>query len=148
MEVEKTSLKIFKHYKLKPSFSIVKDDKAKDRWGIMADQLFLIWPNFYISSNFIWTNFIQIINLIHLDPTWSDLNQFYLILTKLSIWSNLKQFEPISSDLNFQKWANNNKHDKCLSFKKCTYIEFVCTISMFNWVQKRYHVPEIRLIIL
>ena len=30
----KTSLKIFKHYKLKPSFSIIKDDKAKDRAGV------------------------------------------------------------------------------------------------------------------
>ena len=26
-----TSLKIFKHYKLKPSFSIIKDEKAKDK---------------------------------------------------------------------------------------------------------------------
>jgi hypothetical protein len=30
----KTSLKIFKHYKLKPSFSIIKDNKAKDRAGV------------------------------------------------------------------------------------------------------------------
>ena len=29
-----TSLKIFKHYKLKPSFSILKDNKAKDRAGV------------------------------------------------------------------------------------------------------------------
>jgi hypothetical protein len=29
-----TSLKIFKHYKLKPSFSIIKDYKAKDRAGV------------------------------------------------------------------------------------------------------------------
>ena len=29
----KTSLKIFKHYKLKPSFSIFKDDEAKDMIG-------------------------------------------------------------------------------------------------------------------
>ena len=28
---EETSLKIFKHYKLKPSFSIIKDEKAKDK---------------------------------------------------------------------------------------------------------------------
>ena len=27
--LEKTSLKIFKHYKLKPSFSIIKDEKDK-----------------------------------------------------------------------------------------------------------------------
>ena len=31
---ELTSLKIFKHYKLKPSFSIIKDNKAKDRAGV------------------------------------------------------------------------------------------------------------------
>jgi hypothetical protein len=30
----KTSLKIFKHYKLKPSFSISKDEKAKDKVGV------------------------------------------------------------------------------------------------------------------
>ena len=29
-----TSLKIFKHYKLKPSFSIIKDEKAKDKVGV------------------------------------------------------------------------------------------------------------------
>ena len=28
---QKTSLKIFKHYKLKPSFLIFKDEKAKDK---------------------------------------------------------------------------------------------------------------------
>ena len=27
----KTSLKIFKHYKLKPSFSLIKDEKTKDK---------------------------------------------------------------------------------------------------------------------
>ena len=31
VELEKTSLKIFKHYKLKPSFSIIKDEKAKNK---------------------------------------------------------------------------------------------------------------------
>jgi hypothetical protein len=29
-----TSLKIFKHYKLKPSFSIIKDNKAEDKVGM------------------------------------------------------------------------------------------------------------------
>ena len=93
---------------------------------IMADQLIQLWPNFYISSNLIWTSFIQIINLtssdsswsfsvlIFFDPIWTNLIQFYLIWTKLSIWPNLNQFEPISSDLNFQKWATNNKHYKWL----------------------------------
>ena len=30
----KTSLKIFKHNKLKPSFSIIKDEKEKDKVGV------------------------------------------------------------------------------------------------------------------
>ena len=30
----KTSLNVFKHYKLKPSFSIIKDNKAKDKVGV------------------------------------------------------------------------------------------------------------------
>ena len=33
-ELTKTSLKIFKHYKLKPSFSIIKDEKANDKVGV------------------------------------------------------------------------------------------------------------------
>ena len=32
--IKVTSLKIFKHYKLKPSFSIIKDEKAKDKVGV------------------------------------------------------------------------------------------------------------------
>ena len=109
-------------------------------WGtspqpqFFANQLILIWPNFYISSNFIWTSFIQIINLIHLDlfwsnlnqfdPTWSDLIQFEPILSDFNQIINLIQFEPISSDLNFQKWATNNNmtndqklKQACLSLK-------------------------------
>ena len=85
----KTSLMIFKHYKLKPSFSIIKDDKTKDRVGvgvsphlILADQLVLIWSNlnqFYLNdqTDLFWSFLIQF------DPTWSDLTQFYLIWTKL-----------------------------------------------------------------
>ena len=34
LELMKTSLKIFKHYKLKPSFSIIKDEQAKDKVGV------------------------------------------------------------------------------------------------------------------
>ena len=34
----KTSLKIFKHYKLKPGFSIIKDNKAKDRAAPSLDR--------------------------------------------------------------------------------------------------------------
>jgi hypothetical protein len=33
MKFEKTSLNMFKHYKLKPSFPIIKDNKEKDRAG-------------------------------------------------------------------------------------------------------------------
>ena len=32
--LRKTSLKIFKHYKLKPSFSTIKDEKEKDKVGV------------------------------------------------------------------------------------------------------------------
>ena len=41
-EIKRTSLKIFKHYKLKPSFSIIKDNKAKDKVGVGAPQVFTI----------------------------------------------------------------------------------------------------------
>ena len=34
-----TSLKIFKHYKLKPSFSIIKDEKGKDKVGVGDDPM-------------------------------------------------------------------------------------------------------------
>ena len=88
-KVRVTSLKIFKHYKLKPSFWIVKDDKIKDKEGvedkhplphpqILADQLILIW----------------------FDPIWSSLNQFYLIWSKSSIWFILIQLDPIWSNWN------------------------------------------------
>ena len=44
VKTRQTSLKIFKHYKLKPNFqiikncSIIKDKKAKDRVGDMRDK--------------------------------------------------------------------------------------------------------------
>ena len=37
VDFSKTSLKIFKHYKLKPSFSIFKDEKAKNKVGVGAE---------------------------------------------------------------------------------------------------------------
>ena len=49
----KTSLKIFKHYKLKPSISIIKDNKAKDRPQVLTDQLILFDIIFILSSNWI-----------------------------------------------------------------------------------------------
>ena len=80
----KTSLKIFKHYKLKPSFSIIKDDKAKD-----------FAPT-------------DLINLIHLYLFWSNLNPFdpaWSDLTKCDPnWTNFNWFEP-----NYQSdpiWTN------------------------------------------
>ena len=129
-----TSLKIFKHYKLKPSFSITKDEKAKGKVGVSTiwssliqfDQVWAnliqfdqVWANLnqFVQVWSIWSSLIQFIllysNLIKFDQVWSNLNQFYLVLTKLSIWCNLKQFEAILSDLNFQKWATN-KHNKWL----------------------------------
>ena len=40
--IKSTSLKIFKHYKLKPSFSIIKDEKAKNKvgWGTSPNPKF------------------------------------------------------------------------------------------------------------
>ena len=49
MEFQETSLKIFKHTnKLKPSFSIIKDNKAKDKAGVEDKphpQVFTIWSS-------------------------------------------------------------------------------------------------------
>ena len=67
----KTSLKIFKHYKLKPSFSIIKDEKAKNKVGVGDKPP----PQ---SFN----------NLVKFDPIWSSLIQF------IPIWSNLIKFVP------------------------------------------------------
>ena len=54
---KKTSLKIFKHYKLKPSFPImIKDNKKKDRAGVGDNPP---PPSFVRSIN---PNFIQKIN--------------------------------------------------------------------------------------
>jgi hypothetical protein len=61
----KTSLKIFKHYKLKPSFSIIKDEKAKDKVGVGQAPT----PKFQ--------QFGQVCsNLIKFDPIYSTLFHF------------------------------------------------------------------------
>ena len=106
---------MFKHYKLKPSFPIIKDNKAKDRAGwVLADQLILIWSNFYffIQLNIeksirtdlnqfylIWSYMIQFClfwsNFVSFDPILSLLIPFYLF------WSNIVSFDPIRSDLNW-----------------------------------------------
>jgi hypothetical protein len=67
-----TSLKIFKHYKLKPSFSIIKDEKAKDKVGVRDKPPH---PSFN--------------NLIQFDPIYSNLIKFD------PIHSTLFQFDPI-----------------------------------------------------
>ena len=56
---KQTSLKIFKHYKLKPSFSVIKDEKAKDKVGVGDKPP---PPSFN--------------NLIKFDPILSSLSQF------------------------------------------------------------------------
>ena len=92
-------MKIFKHYKLKPSFSIIKINKTKDRAGvgdkphpqILADQLILIWYNL---SSFNPTGHLKIkFDLILLDPIW------YLLIQLDPIWFNLIWFELIFSCL-------------------------------------------------
>ena len=141
-------MKIFKHYKLKPGFSIIKDNKAKDRAAPSLDRsinanltqiyffnLFVYLPNFPIikynnkkvlagwgtpqilayQSIIFWSNSSNLnqldvtwFNLIQLDPTWSDLNQII----------NLMQFEPILSDLNFQKWDKTKQNNNMTKVKK------------------------------
>ena len=77
-EFGKTSLKIFKHYKLKPSFPImIKDNKTKDRAGV-GDKL---PPTSFVRS--INPNFIQKlirtdITQFRFDPIWSILIQLDL----------------------------------------------------------------------
>ena len=69
-----TSLKIFKHYKLKPSFPImIKDNKTKDRAGVGEPPP----PSFVRSIN---PNLIQKlirtdITQFRFDPIWSILIQ-------------------------------------------------------------------------
>ena len=101
---KQTNLKIFKHYKLKPSFSITKDEKAKGKVGVST-----IWSSL-IQFDQVWANLIQF------DQVWANLNQFvqvwsiwssliqFILLYSNSIkfdhvWSNLFQFNPIWSSL-------------------------------------------------
>ena len=107
-------MKIFKHYKLKSSFSIIKDDKAKDRagvgagWGtsphpqILLDQLILIWPNFYISFSFVWFDPTWS-NLVSYDPIWFNSIWFELVCSYLiwsdPVWSKLISFNTLWTNL-------------------------------------------------
>ena len=62
-----TSLKIFKHYKLKPSFSIIKDSKAKDKVRVgdkPPPQVSTIWSSL-IQFDQVWWG------LIIFDSIWS-----------------------------------------------------------------------------
>ena len=89
-----TSLKIFKHYKLKPSFSIIKDEK--DKVGV-GDKPPPTSFNNLIKFDPIWSSLIQFdqvwSNLNRFDPIWSSLIQFN------PIWSNLIKFDAIYSNL-------------------------------------------------
>ena len=133
---KKTSLKIFKHYKLKPSFPIIKDNKTKDMtgWGtsphpqILASQLILIWYNFSFSyptdylkikNSFIWTNFIWLELNNQSDSSWSILIQFESVWTNLIqvdlIWSNLNWFGPIWTNFIWLE-PNTNQPNPSWSF--------------------------------
>ena len=117
-----TSLKIFKHYKLKPSFSIIKYEKAKDKVGVgnkpppqSFNNLFKFHLVCLIQFDQVWSNLIQF------DPIWSSLIQFHPIRSSLCQvepkWSNLIQFDPIWSNLNqfVQVWTNLNQFDQIWS---------------------------------
>ena len=93
----RTSLKIFKHYKLKPSFSIIKDEKAKNKVRVGNKPPPPSFNNL-IKFDPIWSSLIQFdqvwSNLIRFDPIWSILIQF------IPIWShliNLIKFDPFYS---------------------------------------------------
>ena len=125
-------MKVFKHYKLKPNFSIVKDGKTKDRAGVGVNfgrsvnpnlTQFLYFIQFYLFSDLI--QFEPILSdlnqIFNLDEFWSNLNQFELIWSNLNqfelIWSKLNWFEPICTNLNqFDPiWSNLNQFGPILS---------------------------------
>ena len=88
---------MFKYFKVKPSFPIIKDKKTKNRAGvapypqISADQLFLIWST--------WTNFI-----------WFEPNNQHLFL------SNLNQFDPTWLKVSYNNMTTDYM-EACLSLK-------------------------------
>ena len=108
-----TSLKIFKHYKLKPSFSIIKNNKAKNKVRVgdkppppSFNNLIKFDPIWWrlIQSNPIWSR-------------WSNLFQFDQVCAKLDqvhpVWSNLIKSDPIWSNLiqSDPTWTNWFKFD-------------------------------------
>ena len=101
-------MKIFKHNKLKPSFSMIKDNKAKDKVGVgnkppppSFNNLIKFEPSWtkLVQFNTIWSNLNQFVQV------WSNLFQFDQVW---SIWSNLTKFDPDYSTLfQFdQVWSN------------------------------------------
>ena len=113
-------MKIFKHYKLKPSFSKIKDEKAKDKVGV-GDKPPPPSFNNLIKFDPIWSSLFEPIEPVFLnqfDPIWTNLIQFEPILSDLNQIFNLIQFEPILSDLNFQKWEQTNKNKNMTKVKK------------------------------
>ena len=74
---------MFKNYKLKPSFPIIKDNKTKDRAG----QGWAPPPNFGRST----PNFGRSIN--------PNLIQFFFFHPTKNLKINQNRFEPVSSDL-------------------------------------------------
>ena len=79
----------------------------------------------------IWTSFIQIINLIHLDLFWSNLNQFEPIKFNL-IWFFPIRTNFIWFELNYQSdpiWGNLNQFYLIWIFKSETTWEMTRSIS-------------------
>ena len=112
-------------------------------WGtsphpqILADYLNLIWPNFYISSNFISTGFIWFY------PIWSNLVSYDPISSKLisfnPIWFNSIWFELVCSYLIWSDpvWS------KLISFNTLwtTLNKFIQRVqrSFFLWASLKSH---------
>ena len=109
IKLNKTSLKIFKHYKLKPSFPIIKDEKDKVGVGDKppTTQVSTVWSSL-IQFDQVWANLIQF------DQVWANLNQFVQVW---SIWSSLIQFILLYSYfIKFDHvWSNLIQFDTILS---------------------------------
>ena len=110
-------MKIFKHYKLKPSFSIIKDNKAKDRAGFGGQAPTPKFRQINQSPNLIQFLFFHLIGYLEIKMT-TDLNHFHMIWSYLIqfclFWSNLILFEQIWFCLIWFDpgfWSNSNKFE-------------------------------------
>ena len=84
---------MFKHYKLKSSFLIIKDNNTKGRDGGDKPRP----SNFVRSINPMQYNFLFSSDLFLLDPIWSVLIQFGSIwFDPVWSWSSFIQFGPIN----------------------------------------------------